>query len=137
MGDTLKVRVASKASQPVASILTLHHKGTLVYKYGCSDRQFSNMGGMHLLFWKAIQEAKGDGLLEFDMGRSDCDNLGLLDFKDRWGATRSALVYLRYTARRSLSDAAGLKMRIAKQIVSHTPDQLLATAGRVLYRHIG
>ena len=49
--------------------------------------------------WKAIQEAKNDQLDEFDMGRSDCDNPGLIAFKDRWGAARSTLSYLRYPLR--------------------------------------
>ena len=67
-GDALQIRVAYKDRQPVASILTLRHKDTLVYKYGCSDERFNNLGGTQLLFWRAIQEAKRDGLRVFDLG---------------------------------------------------------------------
>lgn len=137
MGDKLKIRLASKDGHPVAGILTLRYKGTLVYKYGCSDKWFNNLGGMHLLFWKAIQEAKNDGLLQFDMGRSDWDNPGLIAFKGRWGAVQSVLTYLRYPTRHSQPGAAGLRMRIAKQIFALAPDGLLTTAGSVLYRHFG
>jgi len=137
MGDKLKIRLASKDGHPVASILTLRYKDALVYKYGCSNRSFFKLGGTQLLLWKAIQEAKSEGLLEFDMGRSAWYNPGLIIFKDRWGATRSLLSYLRYPARPSQPGMTELGMRIAKPIISVAPDRLLATAGRVLYRHFG
>lgn len=136
-GEQLKIRVASKDERPIASILTLRYKHTMVYKYGCSDERFHNLGGMAMLFWKAIQEAKQDRLGEFDMGRSDCDNPGLVTFKDRWGTTRSMLTYLRYPAR--LPDTAGKSrlIQLAKPIFARAPDGVLAMAGRLLYRHMG
>jgi hypothetical protein len=36
-GKDLKIRMASKDGVAVASILTLSHKKSMVYKYGCSD----------------------------------------------------------------------------------------------------
>src|SRR5580704_14198423 len=51
-GESATIHLASKDSIPVASILTLAYKKTLVYKYGCSDGQYSNLGGTPLLFWK-------------------------------------------------------------------------------------
>lgn len=142
-GESLKIRVAFKGRQPVASILTLRHKDTLVYKYGCSDSQFNNLGGTHLLFWKAIQEAKEQGLRTLDMGRSDRNNTGLITFKDRWGANRSALTYLRYTANRGPSSpkysevGSDWKLRCAKQVFAHTPTSLLPAIGNLLYKHMG
>ncbi len=84
--DGIGIRVASKDGHPVASILTLRYKDALVYKYGCSDARFSQYGGMQFLLWRAIQKAKQNGQREFDLGRSDCDNPGLVAFKDRWGS---------------------------------------------------
>jgi Acetyltransferase (GNAT) domain len=69
-GETLKIRVAFKEKRPVAAILTLRFKDILVYKFGCSNSRFHNLGGMHFLLWRAICEAKEDGLRTFDLGRS-------------------------------------------------------------------
>src|SRR5579863_2262397 len=82
LGERIKIRVASFKGRDVASILTLTYKNTMVYKYGCSDARFHNLGGMAFLFWRAIQDAKSRGIEEFDMGRSDCDNSGLISFKE-------------------------------------------------------
>jgi lipid II:glycine glycyltransferase (peptidoglycan interpeptide bridge formation enzyme) len=141
-GDALKIRVASKDKQPVAAILTLRHKTTMVYKYGCSDARFHNLGAMHLLLWRSISEAKLAGLLTFDLGRSDLSEPGLIRFKDRWGAQSFTIEYLRF------SDSAGSqpefapagtdwKQRLVRKIFPLLPDPVLCTASNLIWRHIG
>jgi CelD/BcsL family acetyltransferase involved in cellulose biosynthesis len=136
-GPSLQIRVAFKDNHPVAAILTLRHKDTLVYKYGGSDPAFNNLGGTHLLFWKSIQEAKSEGLQAFDLGRSDLDNPGLITFKDRWGAARSTLTYSRFSVEPPAhAIGAGWPGRIANRVVPFLPDRILTVVGSVLYRHI-
>jgi hypothetical protein len=136
LDDGISIRVASKGGHPVASIVTLRYKEVLVYKYGCSDARFRQCGGMQALFWQAIQEAKVEGLREFDLGRSDCDNAGLVAFKDRWGSSRSALTYWRYPAPAVENPWPGRTMRVAKQVLAHMPDGFLTKVGRLLYKHV-
>jgi hypothetical protein len=136
MGRNVQIRVALKAETPVASILTLTTKKSLVYKYGCSDSRFSNLGGTPLLFWNAIRQAKANGIEELDMGRSDIANTGLITFKERWGATRSAVNYWRYPLKSAFSNPERL-IRYAKKFISVAPDQALILLGDLLYRHVG
>jgi hypothetical protein len=137
LGDRLKIHVVFKDEQAIGSILTMRYGRALVYKYGCSDANFHKLGGMPLLFWKAIEEAKEQGLEEFDLGRSDSDNAGLITFKGHFGATPSMLVYVRYYAphRRRLTE--GYAMKIAKRVLGHMPSGVLTAAGRLLYKHVG
>jgi hypothetical protein len=141
-GDALKLRVAFKNDRAVAAILTLRYKDTLVYKYGCSDARFHNLGGIHLLLWNSIQDAKRDDLRVFDLGRSEVDNTGLTLFKDRWGSVRSELIYLRFTARTPDSKVfssvpSPWKFKIARSLFSRLPDRMLVLIGGALYKHIG
>ena len=137
LGDKVRIRIASKDGGPVAGILTLQYKQTLVYKYGCSDEKSSQFGGMQMLLWKAIEDAKTDQLTELDMGRSDCANSGLVTFKDRWGATRTRLTYLRYPRVRFHPIRNATQGNISKRIFACMPDGLLTATGRVLYKHLG
>jgi hypothetical protein len=136
MGKNAQIRVALKAETPVASILTLTTRRSLVYKYGCSDSRFSNFGGTPLLFWNAIQQAKANGLEELDMGRSDIANTGLMTFKEHWGAKRSAVNYWRYPLKSASSNPERL-IRYAKKLISVAPDQALVMLSNLLYRHVG
>ena len=136
LGDRLKIRVASKAGRPIASIITLRHGRTMVYKYGGSDASAHNLGAMPFLFWKAIADAKNGGVQKFDFGRSDSDNAGLITFKDRWGSQRRGLTYWRMPGRDArVRDQ--WKLKVAGPIFACMPDLFLAASGRILYRHLG
>ena len=138
LGDRLKIRVASKAGRPIAGIMTLRHGDAMVYKYGGSDASVHNLGAMPFLFWKAIQDGKVDGAQRFDFGRSDCDNAGLITFKDRWGSQRSQLTYWQLPGQSASSRSQWKrKLKFAGPILACIPDRLLAASGRVLYRHAG
>lgn len=137
MGRSIKIHLASKSGEPVACIVTLHFQNTVVYKYGCSDTRFNNLGATAFLFWKAIQEAKESGAIEFDLGRSDLDNLGLIAFKDHWASTRNDLTYWRNPVPALRVSGEGWKSRTARRLFASLPERFLSAAGRVLYRHVG
>lgn len=132
----LKIRVVCKDGRPLASILTLHHKNRLVYKYGCSDARYHKLGGMPLLFWRTIQEGKQLGVDELDLGRSDLGDSGLIDFKEHLGASASRLNYYRYPPQARGTGRLG-KMVIVRHIFAHLPTSALRAAGNFLYRHVG
>jgi hypothetical protein len=135
-GKDLKIRIVSKDDLPIASILTLTHKKSVVYKYGCSDARFHKFGGMALLFWMSIQEAKDEGREEFEMGRSDRGNLGLIAFKEHWGAVGTELTYWRYPHQPRLASSTWEK-DLLQRLVPVAPGPVLKMAGKLLYRHIG
>ncbi len=135
-GSSLKIRVASKDDLPIASILTITYKKSMVYKYGCSDARFHSLGGVALLFWNAIQEAKSRGLEELEMGRSDASNHGLIFFKEHWGASRRELSYWTYPHRPGMT-AGNLEKNVLRKTVPLVPDLALKAVGKLLYRHVG
>jgi lipid II:glycine glycyltransferase (peptidoglycan interpeptide bridge formation enzyme) len=137
IGGGLKIRLASFEGCPAAGILTIRYKSSMTYKYGCSDPHFHHLGPMQLLMWQAIQEAKAAGLLEFDMGRTDWNNEGLIQFKDHWGGSRSTLTYLRYPGREIQHHTDNIPVPIVKLFYTLAPSKLLIAAGGILYPHIG
>jgi CelD/BcsL family acetyltransferase involved in cellulose biosynthesis len=136
LGDRTSIFMARHEGLPIASILTTRHKKTLVYKYGCSNAAKHRFGGPSLLFWTAIQRAKEQDLVEFDLGRSDWDDLGLLAYKDHLGARRTTLNYYRYTpAAFGLNDARWWSR--FEWAYSLAPRVLQTRVGSGLYRHFG
>jgi hypothetical protein len=136
-GEALEIRVAYKDETPISSILTLQFKETLYYKYGCSDVRFNRFGATSWLFWKAIVAAKTRGAREFDFGRTEEDNVGLLAFKNHWAPHPRSLIYWRYPNGSSLVSATGWKLKMAKRVFSCLPDSVLNIIGHLVYRHIG
>ena len=137
LGSAATVHLLSKDSIPIASIFTLAHKSTLVYKYSCSDARFHRLGGVPLLLWKAIQQAKEAGFDNFDLGRSDYEDEGLIAFKQRLGGMPSEFTYLRSPGPRTkqAAPASGASL-LARQAIAHLPNPLFAGVGQLLYRHM-
>jgi CelD/BcsL family acetyltransferase involved in cellulose biosynthesis len=137
MGDKLQIRMARKDGVPVAALLTLEHRSTVVYKYGCSDEKLHHLGGMPFLFWKLVEESKASGAAKIDLGRTDLNNEGLISFKDRLGTSKKLLTYFRYTQTPRL-DVAGLRnSRAVRQFFFLLPQAVSSAASRILYRHLG
>jgi GNAT acetyltransferase-like protein len=135
--ESLEIRVAYKDENPIAAILTLRFRETGYFKYGCSDARFNRFGATPWLLWRAISAAKSSGALEFDMGRTQEDNAGLLAFKNHWVARNKRLTYWRYSDGPSVDRADDWKLKVAKRVFSLMPRRLLVEAGKVMYRHIG
>jgi lipid II:glycine glycyltransferase (peptidoglycan interpeptide bridge formation enzyme) len=136
-GENATIRVASKDNQPIASILTLAFKNSLLYKYACSDARFHALGGVQALLWHAIEDGKRSGLAQLDLGRSDSDQHGLLIFKSRWGAASTSTTYLRCADTDRGRRVETTSLRFARRVFARLPDRLLVTAGELLYRHAG
>jgi lipid II:glycine glycyltransferase (peptidoglycan interpeptide bridge formation enzyme) len=140
LDDRLQIYVARYRGRPAAAIMTVRHKKTMVYKYGCSDTAFKQYGGTPLLFWRAIQDAKANGLEELDLGRSDLDNPGLMAFKDHLGAQRATLTYYRCARGQEKGARISSLLRpsmIARNAFALMPKRIQLTMGSRLYRHFG
>lgn len=133
----VRIRVAYKDAIPIAAVLTLGFKGTVYYKYGCSDARFNKFGAMPWLLWRTIVAAKASGSVAFDLGRTEEENLGLLAFKNHFVPEPQSLTYWRYPDASSLDSLYGWKLRVAKRVFSCLPNSFLKIIGRSTYRHIG
>jgi CelD/BcsL family acetyltransferase involved in cellulose biosynthesis len=136
-GDDLCIRIASRAGEPVAGMMTLRHASTLVYKYGGSDARLHPLGGVPFLFWRTIEEARRGGVLELDLGRSDRDNPGLVTFKEHLGAQPFALRYWRAPRATRGPSTPGWPISVMKQVFFRLPRRVRRAAGGYLYPHLG
>jgi lipid II:glycine glycyltransferase (peptidoglycan interpeptide bridge formation enzyme) len=135
-GPKMQVRIASHNGSPVTGTVTFKHGKTIVYKYGGSDNRFNRLGGMALLLWRTILEAKHEGLSLLDLGRADLDNEGLILFKERWGARRVTLKYLRFPDRPHIPHQS-FSAPFMRAVARVTPEWCLIAAGELFYPHIG
>jgi lipid II:glycine glycyltransferase (peptidoglycan interpeptide bridge formation enzyme) len=136
MGANVEVRVARNRDVPIAAMLTLRHRSSVIYKYGCSNDKLHNLGGVPFLFWKLIEESKALGAGKIDFGRSDLDQESLINFKDKFGTSKRLLKYYRYPSTPEKKSRRWDRRGI-RHVMSVLPDVVSATAGRILYRHMG
>lgn len=88
----VSVLLAFYGKKPIAGILLMNYKNVVYYMYGGSERGYLSQRPNHLLLWKAIETAHKEGFKFFDFGRTSLNNLGLMEFKKRWGAVEHDLI---------------------------------------------
>jgi len=136
--NRLRVYVANFDGRSVAAMMTIAHKQTLLYKYGGSDTTYNRVGAMPMLFWRAIQDAKASGFSVMDLGRSDPEDTGLIEFKEHLGAAATSLTYYRRVGARPIRPVSRsiarqrAFVRLAKALL---PNSLMVRAGGRLYKH--
>jgi CelD/BcsL family acetyltransferase involved in cellulose biosynthesis len=124
-------------SSVVGGCLLLEAGDTLYYKYAASHPDYRSMGVSHGAVVAAMEAGLSKGLAELDLGRSDLDQPGLVDFKRRFGATAAGLQRFRSKDQlfREASEMDGLLTDITELMTQPTvPDHITEQAGDRLYR---
>jgi hypothetical protein len=132
------VVLASYNGSTVAGSVYVHFGRKAVYKYGASDRRYQHLRANNLIMWEAIERYAADGYASLDLGRTEPENDGLLQFKRGWGCGEHRINYYKYDLRSDAFAAGRLSVSGAHTAVfRHMPLPLLRLAGTLLYRHAG
>ena len=137
LGESLEIRVVSRAEVSIAAGILLRFRDTVVGKYSCSDARYDNLGAASYLLWSEMLDAKSKGILEFDLGRMAHSNPGLAQPEDEWGGNQAELVYWRYPTPRFAFLDGSAAPRVGKSLFEFLSQPLRKAAGRVLYPHLG
>ena len=132
------VALASYNNKVIAGAVYFHFGTNAIYKYGASMKEYQNLRVNNLIMWEAIKWYSQNGYKNFSFGRTEPENLGLLQFKEGWGAKEEIIKYYKYDLRRGefvkdFSRVTGLHNKIFNRM----PMPLLRIIGTVLYKHMG
>jgi serine/alanine adding enzyme len=133
-----KLALARYQKATVAGAFFFLFRDTLYYMYGASDQDHLFCRPNHLLLWETMLWAIENDYRFFDLGRVSQDNLGLAEFKKRWGAQERQLYYYYWPEIKGVgvTDRAGWKYRLATGVWKRMPLRL-TQKGAFLYKHLG
>lgn len=130
----------------ISGSLFFHFRDSAVYKYGASDKAFQFLRANNAVMWSAIKFYAQNGYRLFDMGISEPNNSGLIQFKNGWGGRKHEVNYYRYNFREKgfTSDSSDTYSNMHsdirscyRKVFSKMPIFVLKVAGLLAYRHIG
>jgi CelD/BcsL family acetyltransferase involved in cellulose biosynthesis len=130
----LLVLIARHGGTAVAGAVYLVGGRTVTYKYGASDSRAWSLRPNHAVMAEAIAWATERQYTTFDLGRTDLDNPGLVQFKESWGADTRPLCYTSSSGRvgyRAGSAAHGL----LASLIRRSPAAVCRGLGELLYRY--
>jgi FemAB-related protein (PEP-CTERM system-associated) len=136
---TLQLLLAEFQGTIIASAILLASGTTLNIAYSASHENYLDLAPNNLLFWTAMTLGCMQGYQTFDMGRTACDNEGLMEFKHRWGAIQEPLPYYYYPhiAGLAATSEQSRKFRLLTSCWKRLPPAVAGPLGGHLYRHLG
>lgn len=135
----MKLLLAEHEGVVIASMILLASGSTVRYAYGASDERYLQLAPNNLLMWTAIAWSCVQGYQTLDLGRTACDNEGLMEFKRRWGAVKEPLPYYYYPhiAGLAATSESSWKSRLLTASWKRLPLAVAKPLGGYLYKHLG
>ena len=135
----MQLLLAEYQGTVIGSMILLASGTTIRYAYGASDEHYLNLAPNNLLMWTAIQLGCTQGYQTLDMGRTACDNQGLMEFKRRWGTIKEPLPYYYYPQMAGLASTSenSWKFRLLTSCWKKLPLAVAGPLGGYLYKHLG
>ena len=91
-GDDADILTIRQSGRPVASVLSLYHRGTVYPYWGGGTAEARALRANDLLYYELMRHAARRGCIRFDFGRSKLGT-GAFAFKKNWGFAPKPLVY--------------------------------------------
>ena len=132
--------LADLDGEPIGATFLLQWPDTLYYKFSAMSREHMPLGANDLLLWHAVLEAKERNLELLDLGPSDIDQPGLVDYKRKF-ATSEAEIHRLAHSPPGLEDRRAAELDHVLGAVTElftradTPDAVTEAAGDALYRY--
>ena len=138
-GDDADILTVSHQDQPIASVLSLYHRGAVMPYWGGGVWQARQLRANDRMYFELMLHARQRGCTHFDFGRSKTGS-GAYDFKRNWGFTPEPLSYASWTAPGTQArDADPTSAKHAMQIAiwRHLPLALANRFGPLIARGLG
>jgi FemAB-related protein (PEP-CTERM system-associated) len=96
-GDDADILTVRDHGKPVASVLSLYWRGTVMPYWGGGIADARRLRANELMYFALMRHARGKGCTRFDFGRSKVGT-GPYSYKKNWGFEPQPLVYGRWLA---------------------------------------
>jgi hypothetical protein len=131
------VALASYQNKLVAGAIFTVYRDQAIYKYGASDRHYHHLRPNNLVMWEAIRWCCRNAIRRFSFGRTEPENVGLLQYKRNWGSVEEIIPYFRLDVQKGIFVASAGGPKSSYRLFKKLPQSILRMVGDMLYRHVG
>ena len=121
--DNVSLYVARYNNEIIGGGVIEYFKDTVSYGYGAANPRYLKLHPYNAFIWKSIEDACLRGYRYYDFGRTSYDNVGLINFKKRWGTIEKKLYYSYYPKNpESLTENRdNLKYKLGTKVIRRMP----------------
>lgn len=138
--NKLCLLLAYATGRAVGGLLSFRWDRCFAMEYSGDLEEFRRQGVIQLLYWTAIKVAREENRTVFSFGRTNKNNVGLMNFKAHWG-TKMEDLPIYYFPPSAVPEANGhersWQYRLITRVVKYLPPSLCRIAGNFCYSHFG
>jgi len=132
------VVLASYRGKTIAGAVYFHLGDKALFKYGASEKKYQHLRANNLVMWEAIKYYCQNGYKSLNLGRTEPENKGLLQFKSGWGTKKHVINYYKYDfKKRAFVQNSSRVIGFYNKIFKNMPIPILKVVGSILYKHMG
>ncbi|EQB08948.1 FemAB family XrtA/PEP-CTERM system-associated protein [Novosphingobium lindaniclasticum] len=138
-GDDADVLTVRHRQWPVASVITLYHRGAAMPYWGGGTREARQLRANDRMYYELMLHARRRGCSTFDFGRSKTGS-GAYHFKRNWGFDPEPLTYATWTAPgapRREADPTSSRLSLQIRLWQRLPLAVANRLGPLIARGIG
>ena len=123
LSDSIKLYVVNYKNEIICGGIVIYYKNKALYGYSAANSKYLKLYPYNVFRWGSIEDACLRGYEYFDFGRASCDNVGLIDYKKRWGTIEKKLYYSYYPKNpESLTaNRENFKYRLGTKVIRRMP----------------
>ncbi len=135
----VKIYLSWYRDELIGGGIMLYYGDTVLYGYGASNPEYHEYNPYYAFIWKSIQDACVNKYQCYDFGRSSYDNIGLTQFKKRWGTLERKLFHSYYPPPSQTIgiDRNSLIYRIGNSVIRRVPMSLYKILSTSVFSHLG
>ena len=135
-GDDADILIVRDAGEPVASVLSLYHRGTVMPYWGGGTFAARRLRANELMYYALMNHARRRGMTRFDFGRSKVGT-GAFAYKKNWGFDPEPLRYHAWNANGAAArdtNPASAKYRLQVALWQRLPLRIANRLGPMISR---
>ncbi|AKB84290.1 GNAT family N-acetyltransferase [Methanococcoides methylutens] len=139
LNEHVSLYIAKYDDEIVAGGIFEYFGDSVTFAYGASNPCHLNKRPNNALIWRCIEDACVNGYKYFDFGRTSDENIGLMNFKRRWGGIEKQLYYSYYPCdtKPFATNRSNIMYKCGTKIVQKTPFPIYKKASDILFVHFG
>lgn len=119
--------------------IMIFYKNRVSYSYGAANPEFLKLIPYNPFIWRSIEDSISLGYKYYDFGRTSCDNIGLINFKKRWGTTEMKIFYSYYPDCPNLitNNRNNFKYKLSTKLIHNMPMPMYKMTSNLIFGHLG
>src|SRR3972149_4319918 len=122
--ENIDIYLAKLDDKIIGGTMNLSFKNKVFYGFGATDPRYIDYHPLYGCLWKSIEDACLDDYRIYDFGIASYNDIGMVNFKKRWGTIEKKIYYSYYPVTTTEKQASTRYHQVMTKVIRKMPMQI-------------